>query len=60
MGNNLDILGEQQVLFQMGRVTFSHSFLVCKLPASADGIIIMNILTSRQAVLRGGEPSSRA
>ena len=36
------IIGEQQVLFQMDRVTFSHSFLVCKLPTSADGIIGVN------------------
>ena len=45
MGDSLDIVWEQQVLFQMGRVTFSHSFLLCKLPASADGIIGLNFLT---------------
>ena len=33
--DSLDIVGEQQVLVQMGRVTFNHSFLVCKLPTSA-------------------------
>jgi len=38
-GNSLGILGEQQVLFQMGRVTFSHSFLVFKFPVSADGVM---------------------
>jgi len=50
-GDNLDIVGEQQVLFEMGRVTFNHSFLVCKLPTSANGIIGLNFLTPRQARL---------
>jgi hypothetical protein len=40
--DNLDIVGEQQVLFQMVRVKFNHSLLVCKLPTSADGIIGLN------------------
>ena len=35
----------------MGRVKFNHSFLVCKLPTSADGIIGLNFLTPRQAKL---------
>jgi len=59
-GDSLDIVGVQQVLFQMGRVTFSHSFLVCKLPASADGIIGLNFLTPRQATLDLGSFSLRA
>jgi len=58
-GDSLDIVGEQQVLFQMGRVTFSHSFLVCKLPTSADGIIGLNFLTPRQARLDLGSFSLR-
>jgi hypothetical protein len=33
--DSLDIIGEQEVLFKMGRVTFNHSFLVCKLPTFA-------------------------
>jgi hypothetical protein len=33
----------------MGRVTFSHSLLVCKLPTSVAGIIGLNFLTMRQA-----------
>jgi hypothetical protein len=49
--DSLDIIGEQQVLFQMGTVTFVHSFLVCKLPTSADGIIGLNFLTPRQGKL---------
>ena len=44
-------MGEQQVSFEMGRVTFSHSCLVCKFPTSADGIIGLNFLTPRQARL---------
>ena len=56
-GDNLNIVGEQQVLFQMGRVTFNHSFLLCKLPTSADGIIGLNFLTPRQARLDLGSLS---
>jgi len=41
------------------RVTFSHSFLVCKLPASADGIIGLNFWTPRQARLDLGSLSLR-
>ena len=50
---------EQQVSFQMGGVTFSHSFLVCKLPTSADGIIELNFLTPRKARLVLGSFSLR-
>ena len=50
-GDSLDILGEQQVPFQMGTVTFNHLFLVCKLPTFADGIIGLNFLMPRQAKL---------
>ena len=58
-GDSLDIVGEQQVLFEMGRVTYNHSFLVCKLPTSADGIIGLNFLTPRQARLDLGSFSLR-
>jgi len=58
-GDSLDIVGEQQVLFQMRRVTFSRSFLICKLPTSADGIIGLNFLTPRQARLDLGSLSLR-
>jgi hypothetical protein len=50
-GDSLDVIGEQQVSFQIGTVTFNHSFLVCKLPTFADGIIGLNFLTPRQAKL---------
>ena len=50
-GDSLDVVGKQQVLFQISRVTFNHSFLVCKLPTSAAGIIGLNFLTPRQARL---------
>ena len=56
-GDSLVIIGEQQVLFQMGRVTFNNSFLVCKLPTSVDGIIELNFLTPRQARLDLGSLS---
>ena len=42
----------------MGGVTFSHSFLVCKLPTSADGIGL-NFLTPRKARLGLGSFSLR-
>jgi len=58
-GGSLHIVGEQQVLFQMGTITFSHSFLVCKLPTSADGIIGLNFLKPRQARLDLGSLSLR-
>ena len=58
-GDNLDIVGEQQVLFQMGTVTFNHSLLVCKLPTSAGGIIGLNFLTLRQTRLDLGSLSLR-
>jgi hypothetical protein len=57
-GDSLDIIGEQ-VLFQIASVTFSHSFLVCKLPTSEDGIIGLNFLTPRQARLDLGSPFLR-
>ena len=57
--DSLDIVGEQQVLFQMGKVTFNHLFLVCKLPTSADGIIGLNFLTPRHARLDLGSLSFR-
>ena len=50
-GDSLDILGKQQVPFQMCTVTFNHSFLVCKLPTFADGIIGLKFLMPRQAKL---------
>ena len=56
-GDSLNIIGEQQVLFQMGRITFNHSFLVCKLPTSADGVIGLNFLTPRLARLDPGSLS---
>ena len=58
-GESLDIVGEQQVSFQMDRFTFNHSFLVCKLPTSADGIIGLNFLVPQQARLDLGSLSLR-
>jgi hypothetical protein len=58
-GDSLDTVGEQQVLFKMGNVNFNHSFLVCKLPTSADGIIGLNFLTPRHARLDLGSLSLR-
>jgi len=56
-GDSLDIVVEQQVSFQIGRITFSHSFLVCILPTSADGIIGLTFLTPRQTTLDLGSLS---
>jgi hypothetical protein len=50
-GDSLNIAGAQQVSFQMGNVTFNHSFLICKLPTSAADINGLNFLTPQQARL---------
>jgi hypothetical protein len=47
-GVSLNVIGEQQVSFQMGTVTFNHSILVCKLTTFADGLIGLNFLMPRQ------------
>ena len=52
-------MGEQQVVFQTGRDTFGHSFLVCKLPTSADGIIGLNFVTQMQTRLHLDSASLR-
>jgi hypothetical protein len=48
-GDSLNVAWKQEGPFRMGRVTFRHSFLVCKLPTSADGILGLNFLTPRRA-----------
>ena len=58
-GDSVDILGEEQLLFQMGKVTFNHLFLVCKMPTSADGIIGLDFLTPIQVTLDWGSFSLR-
>jgi hypothetical protein len=58
-GDSLTILGEQRVPFQMGNVTFNQSFLVCKLPTSAAGILGSNFLRPRQARLDLGSLTLR-
>src|SRR5215510_12548829 len=50
-GDSLNVVGKQEVQFQMGEVTFTHPFLVSKLPTSADGILGLNFLTPRQTTV---------
>ena len=58
-GDSLDIVGEKQVSFQIFRLTFSHSFVVSKMPISANGIRGLNFLALRQARLDIGSLSLR-
>jgi hypothetical protein len=50
-GDNLAVKGEQNVTFQIGKATFKHTFLVSRLPTMAAGILGVNFLTPRHAVL---------
>jgi hypothetical protein len=50
-GKHLEVQGEQTTKFLMGSVTFSHNFVVCKLPTSAAGILGINFLLPRRAKL---------
>jgi hypothetical protein len=50
-GKNLEVQGEQIIKFLMVNVTFSHNFVVCKLPSKAAGILGINILLPRRAEL---------
>ena len=54
-GDNLAVLGEQNVSFKMGGVQFEHRFLVSQLPTTAAGILGVNFLTPRQAKLDFGD-----
>jgi hypothetical protein len=50
-GDNVAVKGEQNVRFQIGEVTFKHTILVSRLHTMAAGILGMDFLTPRQAVL---------
>lgn len=50
-GKKLEVQGEQTIKFLMGNVTFSHNFVVCKLPTNAAGILGINFLLPRRANL---------
>lgn len=45
------VQGEQSVSFVMGGVMFRHTFVVSQLPTMAAGILVVNFLTPKQAVL---------
>jgi hypothetical protein len=47
----LPVEGEQGVPFHMGKPSFSHTFLVCTLPTKASGILGMEFLEPRHAIL---------
>jgi hypothetical protein len=50
-GKNLEVQGEQTIKFLMWSVTFSHTFVVCKLPTNMAGILGINFLLPRTAKL---------
>jgi hypothetical protein len=50
-GDKLAVLGEQSVSFVMGGVIFRHTFVLSQLPTTAAGILGVNFLTPKQAVL---------
>ena len=50
-GKNLEVQGEQTINFLLGNVMFNHTFVVCKLPTNAAGILGINFLLPRRAKL---------
>jgi hypothetical protein len=50
-GDSLAVKGNPNVSFQVGKVTFKHTFLLNQSPTTAAGILGVNFLTPRQAVL---------
>jgi hypothetical protein len=54
-GGNLVVQGEKSVSFEMCVFQFEHRFLVSQLPTTAVGILGVNFLTPRQAVLDLGD-----
>jgi hypothetical protein len=51
MGKNLEVKGVQTIQFLMESVTFSHTFVVCKLPTNITSILGINMLLPRRAKL---------
>jgi hypothetical protein len=54
-GNELEIMGVQEVEFYLNDRKFCHQFCVCSLPTNANGIIRMDFLSERSADLNFGE-----
>jgi len=50
-GNELQIMGVQEVEFYLNSKKFRHQFCVCALPTKADGIVGMDFLSERNADL---------
>jgi len=50
-GNELQIMGVQEVEFYLNGKKFRHQFCVCALPTKADGIVGMDFLSERNADL---------
>ena len=50
-GNELEIIGIQEVEFYLNDRKFCHQFCVCSLPTNADGILGMDFLSERNADL---------
>ena len=50
-GNELQIMGVQEVEFYLNGKKFRHQFCVCALPTKADGIVGMDFLSERNVDL---------
>ena len=58
-GDELDILGEQDVQFSVNNWNCGHTFCVCSLPTEADGILGMDFLSETNASLDIGRQELR-
>ena len=54
-GNELQIMGVQEVEFHLNGMKFCHQFCVCSLPTKADGIVGMDFLSERNTDLNLGD-----
>jgi hypothetical protein len=50
-GDTLKVTGQQTLSFQVEEVFYCHTFLICELPTTAAGILGMDFLESRHAIL---------
>ena len=56
-GDELDILGEQDVQFSPNNWNYGHTFCVCSLPTEADGILRMDFLLEMKTRAQVAETS---
>jgi len=58
-GNELQIMGVQEIEFHLNGEKFRHPYCVCALPNMADGIVGMDFLSERNADLNLGDQKLR-